>query len=105
MLNDIFISTSSCKCAIIILISVLEMSIKSIDERRTIMRAIFGHIAALPQKEIKEAVILVSYTDDHSFAFQKITGKDRPSSEKYPFMCSLDDGIKLIDPTNSFLRP
>lgn len=70
-----------------------------------LMRAIFGHIAALPQKEIKEAVVLVSYTEDHAFAFQKITGKDRLISDKYPFMCSLDDGIKLIDPTNSLLRP
>jgi hypothetical protein len=75
------------------------------ERRRMIMRAIFGHIAALPQKEIKEAVILVSYTEDHAFAFQKITGKDRPYTDRYPYLCSLDDGIKLIDPTNSLLRP
>lgn len=81
------------------------MSNKSSEDRRMLMRAIFGHIAALPQKEIKEAVVLVSYTEDHAFAFQKITGKDRPSTDKYPYMCSLDDGIKLIDPTNSLLRP
>lgn len=50
-------------------------------------------------------MILVSYTEDHAFAFQKITGKERISSDKMPYLHKFKDGTSLIDPTPAFLQP
>lgn len=49
--------------------------------------------------------MLVSYTDDHAFAFEKITGRVRLPSDYYPYLAALEQGVKLIDPTSSLLRP
>lgn len=50
-------------------------------------------------------MILVSCTEDHAFAFQKITGKERLSSDKMPYLHKFKDGTSLIDPTTAFLQP
>ena len=50
-------------------------------------------------------MILVSCTDDHAFAFQKITGKERISNDKMPYLHKFKDGTSLIDPTAAFLQP
>lgn len=50
-------------------------------------------------------MILVSYTDDHALAFKKITGKERLSNDKMPFLHKFKDGTSLIDPTAAFLMP
>jgi hypothetical protein len=79
--------------------------VKSAEDKRRLIRSIFAHISALPEREIKESVVLVSYTDDHAFAFQKITGRVRIPSDYYPYFAALEQGVKLIDPTTSLLHP
>ncbi len=83
----------------------MNKNVKNADDKRKLIRSIFAHIAALPEKEIKEAVILVSYTDDHAFAFQKITGRERMPADYFPFFSTLEQGVRLIDPTTALLRP
>jgi hypothetical protein len=83
----------------------MNKNVKSAEERRRLIRSIFAHISALPEREIKDAVILVSYTDDHAFAFQKITGRERMPSDYFPFFSALEQGVRLIDPTTALLRP